>query len=381
MTNICYPPGTDWACVYTSEQLAEMWSDPAVAAQMERAEALAWSTIATLSAWQVATCPITVRPCMASCAPPGIWQTSFDRGGSARALGNGARSGFDPHIDESGVWVNSCGHSRSDCSCTSICEVILPGPVGAIAEIKIDGAVLPVGTYRVDNGNRLVRTDGGCWPTCQDMSKSGNTPQYEPVVVENEQAVYTFTRDGEWVRVDMAPKGVGGFFRAPVPYSVHSMVQVEVDGAGWMTVHSASDQMSSPEEVNTIDLNGPPTTPPTTLFYQTDDPAAPNDSAGTFFVSYWRGVAPNSMLLYAAGVLATEFFKACRGDDCRLPSGVTSVSRMGISYTIASGLFEGGRTGIREVDAVIGIYNPYALTAPPVATSPDMRPARMTTWG
>jgi hypothetical protein len=38
-----------------------------------------------------------------------------------------------------------------------------------VTEVQVDGVVLPDGAYRVDAPGRLVRTDGGCWPDCQDM--------------------------------------------------------------------------------------------------------------------------------------------------------------------------------------------------------------------
>jgi hypothetical protein len=36
--------------------------------------------------------------------------------------------------------------------------------------VKIDGATLDPSSYRIDNGNRLVRMDGQDWPMCQDMN-------------------------------------------------------------------------------------------------------------------------------------------------------------------------------------------------------------------
>jgi hypothetical protein len=135
---------------------------------------------------------------------------------------------------------------------------------------------LAAADYRVDNGNRLVRTDGETWPLCQDMN------------------------------------------------------------------------------------DGP-------------------DAVGSFTVSYYTGVAPNDLLRYAAGVLATEFYKACSGGKCRLPSGVTSVTRSGISMEVPSGLFPGGATGIHEVDAVIRIYNPYSLKSPARVMSPDVTRGRIQT--
>lgn len=100
-----------------------------------------------------------------------------------------------------------------------------------------------------------------------------------------------------------------------------------------------------------------------------------------FSVTYYRGAAPNEMTRFAAGVLATEFYKACGGGKCRLPVGVTQVARDGVTYEIQTGMFAEGFTGIREVDAVIGIYNPYALKSAPLVYSPDMRRTRHTTGG
>jgi hypothetical protein len=41
----------------------------------------------------------------------------------------------------------------------------LPGPVGAVTEVLIDGVALAADKYRVENGRYLVRMDGESWPT------------------------------------------------------------------------------------------------------------------------------------------------------------------------------------------------------------------------
>ena len=273
MTEICYPPGTDWGCSYSEEQLAEMWGKADVAATMRRSEALAWMTLAALTADQVATCPIVVRPCSLGC-----------QNGSDVYLAAPATApfgpGYGPYIGANGTWYNSCGCSTpGECSCTVLSEVILPGPVGDIVEIWLDGAVFDSANYRVDNGNRLVRLDGGAWPACQPMQ-------------QNEHG---------------------------------------------------------------------------------DD---------AFSVTYYRGAAPDSILLYAAGLLAVEWYKACTSDKtCRLPAGVQNVSRQGVSYQIQTSLFSDGTTGIREVDAVIARYNPWGLKmAPTISTPQTIRRPRQTTW-
>jgi hypothetical protein len=144
--------------------------------------------------------------------------------------------------------------------------------------VEIDGAPLDPTAYRVDNGNRLVRQDGGEWPLCQDMN-------------------------------------------------------------------------------------------------------LPAGEVGTWTVTYYRGTGPNTLLNYAAGVLAWEYYLACTGQDCRLPDGVTQITRQGIQMTMASGPFSNGLSGIREVDAVVGLYNPNGLQAPPYISSPDRKTARTTTYG
>ncbi|WP_243740737.1 hypothetical protein [Streptomyces sp. 8K308] len=57
-----------------------------------------------------------------------------------------------------------------------MCEVYLPGPVFDVVEVDVDGEVLVPEAYRVDAPGRLVRTDGGCWPSCQNMVEPSGSP-------------------------------------------------------------------------------------------------------------------------------------------------------------------------------------------------------------
>jgi hypothetical protein len=88
------------------------------------------------------------------------------------------------------------------------------------------------------------------------------------------------------------------------------------------------------------------------------DMTANDDKPGTFSVTYLNAHAPDALAAYAAGVMSMEFAKACMGSKCRLPSTVTSVSRQGVSFTLGTGAFPDGLTGIREVDAFIGLWRP-----------------------
>ncbi len=78
-----------------------------------------------------------------------------------------------------GQWRNcgGCGSSLSCCTCRATCEVWLPGPVAGISPtgVSVDGEIIPVDAWRVDDGQWLVRTDGDCWPDCQDYDADTGT--------------------------------------------------------------------------------------------------------------------------------------------------------------------------------------------------------------
>lgn len=265
--DVCYPPGADWGCAYDEDEYAAL--DPAV---VLRSEALAWSTLSALLGYRLSLCPSVLRPCMKSCSTQTWYVSPVYDGNFAGAPEGGA---FAPFISD-GSWYNGCG-CVADCSCSSLCEIVMPTPVGGIESIWMDGVLLAPGTYRVDNGNRLVRTDGECWPSCQDMANSDR-------------------------------------------------------------------------------------------------------SMGGLFVSYYPYLAPNDLLRYAAGVLAAEYYKSCTNKQCRLPQGVTSITRTGITMEVPSGLFPNGATGLREVDPIIRIYNPNGLKVPARVLSPDVARGRVQTW-
>ena len=72
-----------------------------------------------------------------------------------------------------GVWRNCAGCPGSAlgcCTCEPTCQVWLPGPAYAIPAtgVSVDGQIIPVDAWRIDNGQWLVRTDGNCWPACQN---------------------------------------------------------------------------------------------------------------------------------------------------------------------------------------------------------------------
>lgn len=102
------------------------------------------------------------------------------------------------------------------------------------------------------------------------------------------------------------------------------------------------------------------------------DVTKPDTEEGTFSVTYLNAHEVDSGGAYAAAVLATEFAKACNGGKCRLPAGVTTIARQGVTMQIASGAFPDGLTGIREVDAWVALWNPDGRAQGSRVWTPDM---------
>lgn len=117
-----------------------------------QAEIEAWA-VERLWRWtreRFGACEVSVRPCRKKCGP------AYGIGGPVLI---------------SGQFTNlTCGSCGDDCSCTTVSEVILPGPIAEPTEILINGVELDLGAVRVDDWIRLVRIDGGRFPTCQDLS-------------------------------------------------------------------------------------------------------------------------------------------------------------------------------------------------------------------
>lgn len=264
----CWP--VDWGCA------DQAWLDALDPAVQDRSAAMATQVLRALTGYQVGGCPITVRPCSFGCGGGSYTQAPLT-GSNAGALGVQVGPWW-AQLDVDGQWINtSCG-CTTDCSCSYVPEVLLPAPVGGIVAVFVDGVELPGTSYRVDNGNRLVRTDGLAWPRCQDLTAGPTEP-------------------------------------------------------------------------------------------------------GAFSVTLFNNVRPDGLGAWVAGIMAVEFAKSCTGGKCRLPSGVQSIARLGVSMEIPSGLFENGLTGIREVDMWVRVWNPYQLRTPAQVWSPDLHKARLTTGG
>jgi len=146
-----------------------------------------------------------------------------------------------------------------------------------VSGVSVDGEIIPVDSWRVDDGHWLVRTDGECWPDCQD-------------------------------------------------YNV-------------------------------------------------------DEGAGSFSVTYFKGLAVPSVVLRAAGELACEWAKSCMGQPCRLPQRIQSIVRQGVTISMVDidTLLARGLTGVDTVDQIIAQINPYGLRSAMRISSPDQPAIRIVT--
>lgn len=70
----------------------------------------------------------------------------------------------------------SCGHSRCGCGRYVFVDLQDRYPVISVDEVLVDGVIVPPASYRVDDYHRLVRTDGDCWPACNDLTLDDSEP-------------------------------------------------------------------------------------------------------------------------------------------------------------------------------------------------------------
>lgn len=153
MTNFgaCNPWPVRWPCDVSCQSAA------ATGQAVQFATDIVWA----LSGRQFGTCEVTLRPCRDEC-----YDTPW-AGGVEPWPGT---HGVGPALI-AGLWYNIvCSVCTGTCSCTSVSEVTLPAPVLSIIEVRVDGTILPTGSYRLDDSRKLVRLDGDVWPRCNDLN-------------------------------------------------------------------------------------------------------------------------------------------------------------------------------------------------------------------
>lgn len=151
------PPCEDWPITWTCDVST---LNPAVTGL---AVEFARDTLWALTGMRFGRCTVTLRPCRRDCsgALPDDLGPPWAGGGR-----------YPQPALIGGQWFNlTCGGCRGECACAEVSEVLLPAPVNRVVEVLIDGSPVVTGGYRLDNNRLLVRTDGGVWPRCNDLSR------------------------------------------------------------------------------------------------------------------------------------------------------------------------------------------------------------------
>lgn len=201
-------------CVWEPDPacLGDSW-DALTTEVQDRALMLASSSLQMLTYYRVGTCPITIRPC-----------PTEPRCGC----------GWSPHI-RNGSWFNDCVHQST---CAPLSEVDIPGPVGYIDSLLIDGVDIDVttGDWRLDDGHLLVWQGEGDSPipSTQDLNKPDTAvgtwsitySQSYPVLADGRLAVAYLAAEFAKACVPKAkcslPRGVTSVVRNGVSFSIEA---------------------------------------------------------------------------------------------------------------------------------------------------------------
>lgn len=202
-------------CVWEADPacLGDKWDalEPEV---RERSLMLATSSLQMLTYYRVGTCPITIRPCPS---------------------GSLCHCAWNPHLGTDGNWYNDCACHTT---CAPLSEVDLPGPVGYIDSVKVDGVALDLSTgdFRLDDGHLLVWQGVGPspFPETQDLNKADTEPgtwsitysRSYPVLADAKIAVaylaMEFAKACAPKGVCSLPKGVTNVVRNGVSFSIEA---------------------------------------------------------------------------------------------------------------------------------------------------------------
>ncbi len=160
MPILCDPWPLDPGCLP-----ADFPADPAAWTPAQRqAVETASEILKRLTAGVFGLCTIKIRPCRRRC------EENTLRYGQNMVAGP-----WQPALIDGRMYNLTCG-CAGECGCSPLCEILLNPDAYDILEVKIDGVVLPATAYRVDDNRRLVRTDGACWPDCQELARPDSAP-------------------------------------------------------------------------------------------------------------------------------------------------------------------------------------------------------------
>jgi hypothetical protein len=185
-----YGPCEAWSPAWICDVSCE---SPVVTAE---AAAVATEIVWALSGRQFGLCQVTLRPCRQDCA-----SFPWPADSALSWLPWPGTQWISPAL-VAGQWFNViCGRCVGGCSCTALSEILLPAPVHRIVQVKVDGSPLVTGAYRLDDARRLVRTDGGEWPRCNDLNLADTQPNTWSVTLEYGRDV---PESGRWAVGELA---------------------------------------------------------------------------------------------------------------------------------------------------------------------------------
>ncbi len=128
-------------------------------------------------------CPYVIRPCR-NATDHGRSLREFTAASTRRTAG----ATWSSVVIEGRPYALGCGQCGSRCACVDGVRALdLPWPVHSILRVEIDGETVPAEAYRVDEGRRLVRQDGGTWPLTQDLLAAPGEP--DTFVIEYERGL------------------------------------------------------------------------------------------------------------------------------------------------------------------------------------------------
>ncbi len=160
-------------------------------------------------------------------------------------------------------------------------------------------------------------------------------------------------------------------------YPVQAVTEVLIDGA---VVDPATYRLD--RQRNLVRVSDPPEPDVALRWPACQNMALPDTEEGTFSVTYTYGRTPPAEGVAAAGQLACEIYKACIGQECALPSGITRIARQGVviekpafvTWGFQSGksrgLPRGWVTGLPLVDNFLNAHARNGLSRRPTVWSP-----------
>ena len=243
-------------------------------------------------------------------------------------------------------------------------------------EVKARSAAMATQVLRSLTGYLV----GGCPIVVRPCAKSCGAGTYTEAPVTTAHAEALGVRVGPWwASIDVDGQWINSACGCTTECSCSFVSEVWLPSPVGGVVEVAVDGVILPQDAYRVDNGNRLVRLDGSTWPKCQDMTAAHDAAGAFSVTYFNNAQPDGLAAWVAGIMAVEFAKSCTGGKCRLPAGVQSISRLGVSMEIPSGLFEQGLTGIREVDSWIRLWNPYSLKSPSSVWSPDIGKARRTT--